>query len=372
MKTTIRYLLFAVAISVLSTPNLWADDPPTTTKGNVAVLEKDRILEGDIERIGDQYRIRRGSGETWLPAEKILHVCANLEEAHAYLRSQTNLDDPDERLRLARWCLLHNLRREALEEATAALELRPNHAESQRLARGLQRTVASEAQPSRPKDEPETEAATVANLPYNPEALGPFVTRVQPILMNTCATCHASGKSTTFKLIRGYDEGMLTNRKATQQNLMATLALLQADRPLTSPLLSYAVTLHGDADQPPLKGKNVPAYRVLEEWVQLAVANTPKTGVAATIKKPEAEVKMVGEGNIKLPAAEPAANPSVPAKESESWIPKPTTKPQALKPREEFAQPQKPAEHSPANSAEVEPADPFDPIIFNRQMQPPK
>src|SRR5262249_56453508 len=137
----------------------------------------------------------------------------------------------------------------------------------------------------------------------------PFVTRVQPILMNTCATCHANGKGTTFKLIRGYDEGMQTNRKTTQQNLMATLALLQSDRPLTSPLLNYAVTIHGDADQPPLKSRTVPAYRVLEEWAQLAVVNTSKAGTAPAVKIVEMDSKAAGDGNSKPSAPAPAANP---------------------------------------------------------------
>src|SRR5262249_48292208 len=154
------------------------------------------------------------------------------------------------------------------------VQLRPSHAESQRLLRSLQRAAANDTS-AKTKEEPEADIAAPVSLPYNPDALGPFITKVQPILMNTCACCHANGKGGSFKLVRGYDEGMQTNRRATQQNLMATLAQLNGKRPHQSALLTLAVTIHGDADKPPLKGKNIPAFHILEEWAQLAVANTP-------------------------------------------------------------------------------------------------
>src|SRR5437763_620082 len=50
------------------------------------------------------------------------------------------------------------------------------------------------------------------------DALGMFTTRVQPILMNTCASCHASGKGGAFTLTRAYDGGAAA-RRATQQNV---------------------------------------------------------------------------------------------------------------------------------------------------------
>src|SRR5262245_41999916 len=131
MITKNRLLLCAF---VLAAP-VWlvlraADTVKPRSTGRVIVLDNERTLEGDIERQGDQYRIRRAVGETWVPGDKVLRLCATREEAYLYLRSRANLGDPDERLRLAQWCQLNALREQAIAEVTAAVELRPNHAET--------------------------------------------------------------------------------------------------------------------------------------------------------------------------------------------------------------------------------------------------
>src|SRR5262245_41306755 len=51
--------------------------------GKVLILPSERCMEGDIERLGEQYRIRRGSSEVWLPAEKALRLCADWDDAFA-------------------------------------------------------------------------------------------------------------------------------------------------------------------------------------------------------------------------------------------------------------------------------------------------
>src|SRR5437870_4170698 len=95
-------------------------DAPVAT-GHVLLLENDRILEGDIVRDGERYRIRRALGETSMPASKEVRLFANREDAYQFLRGRANLRDADERLRLARWCHAHGLLEQGLAEAKAAL-----------------------------------------------------------------------------------------------------------------------------------------------------------------------------------------------------------------------------------------------------------
>ena len=52
------------------------------------------------------------------------------------------------------------------------------------------------------------------------DSLNLFLTRVQPILMNACANCHAAGKGGTFQLTRAFP-GESANRKTLQQNAAA-------------------------------------------------------------------------------------------------------------------------------------------------------
>src|SRR5439155_23810770 len=97
MATKIRFLLGALAVLAPAWMLLHAADSiaPRAT-GRVLVLDNDRTLEVEIERQGDQYVIRPAAGETTLPASKALRLCADYPEAYLYLRSRTNLDDPDE------------------------------------------------------------------------------------------------------------------------------------------------------------------------------------------------------------------------------------------------------------------------------------
>ncbi len=77
MTTIIR---LALCILVATAP-AWlaarAADPVPAT-GHVLLLDNEGTLEGDVERVGEQYRVRRPHGETWVPAEKALGLCASL------------------------------------------------------------------------------------------------------------------------------------------------------------------------------------------------------------------------------------------------------------------------------------------------------
>src|SRR5262249_16659336 len=160
--------------------------------------------------------------ETWVPASNVLCLCENREEAYRFLRQRANLRDADECIRLGRWCQLHGLRTEALAEAKAAVELRPHSAEAQHLLQTLQKPRAAPV----PTPAPPIQAATLktpASVPaieVNAEAMGQFISRVQPVLMNACASCHVSGHAGSFQLVRALEGGMV-NRHATQVNLQA-------------------------------------------------------------------------------------------------------------------------------------------------------
>src|SRR5262245_37991168 len=236
MTTRIALLLCALAIGPGGLPLRAADPAAAPVKGKVLLLENERILEGDVERIDDQYRVRRTVGETWVPASRVLCLCQTREEAYAHLRTRANLRDPDERLRLGQWCYLHELREQALAEVTAAAQLRPEHAPTQRLLAGLQRSAAAPPapRPPQPVANPEPEPPPVPPVDVTQESLGQFVTRVQPILLNACVSCHASDRGGSFKLARPHGNE-LAGRKTMQQNLAATLAQINLEQPQASP-----------------------------------------------------------------------------------------------------------------------------------------
>lgn len=334
-------LLIAVGLAALLPVwpvSLAAEPDDPAEKGRVLLLVNERVLEGEIERVGNQYRVRRPVGETWVPAGSVMQLCPDLESALRLLRTRANLRDPDERLRLARWCHLYGLKPQAIEEVQAAVKLRPDHSASRRLLDHLQQSAAQgEPAEAPPPPAPEAPAPTVPPVDLSAEAIAQFCTRIQPILMNACANCHATGRGGAFKLTRVYDERSLS-RKTVQYNLTAVLSQVNPQRPLGSALLTKAVTAHGELTQAPLKGRQATPYRTLEDWVRRTLASNPQL---------QEEAKASDGG----PAAEPAfaenrptATPSVSAPPIEA---KPATEPQT-----------------------PQPVDPFDPVQFNRQMHP--
>jgi hypothetical protein len=313
---------------------------PGLHKGRVLVLDNERTLTGEIERVDDQYRIKRLVGETWVPAGKVLKLCASLEEAHGFLASRTNLHDPDERLRLAEWCRQHGLRELALEEAQEALRLRPGDDRAKRLVGYLQEAKARAASPAQPPA-PEKQ---LPHVDVTAESLGVFASRVQPILMNACANCHTGRRGGSFQLTRTWSS-TLGNRRSLEQNLSVVLAQVNLRDPRVSRLLTKAVSIHGPGmTVAPLRGRQAPAYRTLERWVLETLAANPQlreslppasaSASALPAAKPAVEAGATRWGGDR--AAEPVKAPDAPT--------------------------------APAQAAN----DPVDPDAFNREFHPPR
>ena len=350
MKTLIPSVLCAGVIFAVGVSSLRADPPPATV-GKVLVLEGDRTLEGDVERVGDQYRVRRPVGETWLPAARVQRLCANYGDALDYLRGRANLNDPDERLRLGQWCLDHGLQEQALAEVQAAVQLRPSNALGKHLLERLQK-LPTNTPVSAPAPHAEAEPDVAAPIDLTVEALAQFTTKVQPILMNACAGCHSNGRGGSFKLTR-VNDGLTLNRKTVQQNLAAEIAQVNPGQPQNSRLLTKAVTLHGDMDKnPPLANRQSGAYRALDDWVRQTVSNNPQLQdhvVALPPAAPVPEIKPTTGGF----AAEPRTGP-MPVRVDDA-------------PKSVGTTPMTTPDEKPAATV---PADPYDPNEFNRQEHP--
>jgi hypothetical protein len=164
------------------------------------------------------------------------------------------------------------------------------------------------------------------------EAFKRFATKVQPVLANTCASCHAGEAAGKFRLARTFSDSS-TSRIAVQQNLAATLAQIDRSKPQASPLLQRATAAHGGAATPPLRDRGVPAFKQLDEWVRMIAdeAAPPVPPVTTAVVQSS------------LDAGAPPATPDI-----------------GRKP--EFGSGNVPPK------AEV--IDPFDPTIFNRQHHP--
>jgi hypothetical protein len=375
------YLRAVVAAAVLAAP-VWAkaqEAPTPRPAGRVVVLDNERLLEGEVERQGDQLCVRHAQGELVLPAEKVLKVCAGREEAFAYIASRANLRDPDERLRLARWCQINGLYDQAVVQATAAVQMRPGHAESRRVLESVKRSAATQGPgPAAPKPAAAGEAAAPVDVSL--ESLSAFATKVQPVLMNTCVRCHAGGRGGHFALTRAYDRGPL-NHRATQHNLAAVLAQVNLKRPELSPLLIKAVSAHGGNVQAPLRGRDAPPFRLLLAWVETTRTTNPHLWQAAEGQASEAPAHAFGAGaahtaEAKAPPLTPVAYRPAEAPPVSPVSPPPAAEPGPVvvsappAPAATTPTPNPTSVPPPEPAAPAGPADEFDPSLFNQQ--PPR
>lgn len=374
MKTILRFAVLAPLVALGFEVRAAAQDAPPAS-GKVLILANDRVLEGEIDRFGDQYRIRRGVGETLIAANRGKRLCADWGEALAYVRSQANLGDPDERLRLARWCQQHGLNDDAALEAGVALEMRPTHPETKKLVRFLQRN---------PDTAPTTQAAgpqapkvvePVPQLDISADALALFTTKVQPILLNTCASCHANGKGGNFQLVQ---PGELAARPATQRNLAMAVLQLRLDNPAASPLLVKAVSAHGTLTQPLFRDRRAVPIQTLQHWAEQLAANNPHLREARGV--PPAP-RTGPETTVAPPAPAPSAITN--AAFATPVVSRPVTRVEVKDGPNGFSNAQaalvagqsslpapSPAAVRAASSGNSNPGDVYDPAAFNEQQQP--
>jgi hypothetical protein len=353
MKPYLRLSLILAACAATFGARLTAQNAaPARSAGHVLLLENDRGLEGDIAKVGDQYRIRRGASEVWLTGEKVVRLCADWEDAYAFMKTRANLADPDERLRLAKWCQLNNLRATALVEAKAALEMRPKHEASRQLVAVLTRALASLPAPAKNVVQTAHVPSTPAAGDISADSYGLFATRVQPILMNTCVKCHSGGRGGSFQLQR--TDG--SQRNFTQANLAATLLQVRTDNPALSPLLIKAVSRHGEAAQSPLKDRQTVPFKTLQAWIDNLLVNNPHLLHQA---EPPATTKV--QEPVAFAQASPAARKFVP----QPAPAKKSTPPAKLPPLPDAAPLRQ-------GTDALDPVDAFDPLVFNRQNHPGK
>ncbi|HEX4591342.1 MAG TPA: hypothetical protein VH120_15505 [Gemmataceae bacterium] len=320
-----RYALIPAVIVLTAIPPLFAEPPAH----GVLLLDNHHVLQGEIEKVGDQFRIRRDGGSTVVPASRVLAELASVDAAYKFLLARTDAKNVDARLKLARWCEANGLRTQATTEAQAAAALAPGRAVVQAAAEQFQHLP--QAPPKPPGKLPDAilaDAHAGEPIECSAEAFKLYTAKVQPILMNACASCHAANYTGTFHLERTFTEG-LTSRPATLRNLSVVLVSLDRTRPAASPLLQKAMTAHGGNALPPIRGRNAPAYKHLDEWVRLVL-----------------------EDVISPPAPEPKAEAAS------------ATVPAGPEGKTEFGS-AKPAKEEP-NA----PKDPFDPVIFNRKNHP--
>ncbi len=176
----------------------------------------------------------------------------------------------------------------------------------------------------------------------------------------TASGCHGPQSETSLRLFRTSASGA-TGRRITQRNLYAVLQFVNQDNPLASRLLTVPSSPHGTAQSAIFTERQAGQYQRLLQWVNQLARQTPDSPAVpaptAVADSPASAVPV--EGPLLLPQNArrarqlPAAGPNQSARRGDA---RPATK--------------LPGDASPASYNQ--PADPFDPEVFNRRYAPDK
>lgn len=327
--------------SLTPTPGVAAPTPavepaapaPEAPAEAVLLLSNGQVVSGLVEETDEGYLVRTPIGQLPYRRRQVVKVFASMAEVYAFRRDRTPASDPDERLKLAQWCLAQKLNDEAQAELKNVLALNPEDPR----ARSMLFQLQSASRRGMPADESvqltgaeqiEPPAALSSSMlkelreagRNNPLASGlpvifdlpqalavkryqEFAEYVHPALQRTCAQCHNEESSTSFQLIQARTRRDLSNDLMTRANLDATLRLVEPKDPTKSSLLSAAIMPHPPSGKPILTGPNHPTYRLLITWLQGLRSPTATAGPSSTAPQSPSGVVPTG---AQIPAAAPA------------------------------------------------------------------
>jgi hypothetical protein len=195
------------------------------------------------------------------------------------------------------------------------------------------------------------QAMTVTPSQLSEQAVLHFTQKVQPTLVNRCASnaCHGTRSGQQFQVARPA-RGQPMPYRMTVRNLQSALAFVDHEQPARSPLVAIPRVAHGGLGVPVFGQREVAQYEQLLAWVQMVAKQTASTAARSDQAAPSATAppEFLPAGYAAPLSEEPAGDdaPAVPSDPGASA-----------------------SEAAP--SEPVGARDPFDPEVFNRQFVDP-
>ena len=246
-------------------------DAPDPSRQGVLVLHTGNVVKGELTPRPGGYEVKLPNGQMLVAAGNIKFAARDMDDAYRRMRSSFETLSPDVHLRLARWCLSHHLEAAARRETLDALHLDPNRQDAKGILESLARRERQQTESARKPmnlqqavaESMVTDRLSLGGLPA--EQARQFTLRIQPIMINKCAQCHA-GQKTDFRLVR---YGRIMKPRISEQNLAAVLSQVDLESPDRSPLLVHALKMHGGSRRPGFPGRSGSLQLdLLRTWVR--------------------------------------------------------------------------------------------------------
>ncbi|MEX0937799.1 MAG: hypothetical protein WDZ59_08050 [Pirellulales bacterium] len=369
MPRSLAALVLAALSVGLAGPARSQEEPLLAPQEGVVLLRNQNVLRGKISKAGDYYFVVVPDGEIRLRSWQVDAVCSSLDEVYRIKSEGLPLGRIDGHLELAEWCLRERLYGYAGEQILHARQLDPMNLRVGLLERRLRNAVAE------PADPPQIVASRlpaetlsrkmldemVRELPS--AAMADFTGRIQPLLVNRCATagCHGPGAESEFRLER-IPADRVYSRRLSQRNLHAVLKMVDREQPAASPLLKLPGQPHGSLKEPVFAQHERDQFLHMVDWVHL-VSQRPvdpmpdSVATASPLLQTVPNAPATGVADASQPRG--PQTPSVTPADFEQALPGSVDQSQ---------HPEAATEDTPQGAAQrFVPRDSFDPAIFNRR-----
>ena len=244
----------------------------------VLLLHNGKVVRGTIKQSSTGYIVIKPEGQIVLPFEFVRLEAEDLEDAYRQQRNALPDHSAAAHCELARWCLTYGLKDQAQKELQEAVRREPGSLTAKNMLQRLsdQLLATNDLPILKEKNgrysmlgdvKPLHTVEALGGLPR--DVAGDFVSKVQPLLVNRCATagCHGPGSGQDFELQRA-KLGKGSPKAYSERNLAAVLARIDRDRPLSSSLLTKLRSESKAAATKPSHGGLSPEQlQVLRHWV---------------------------------------------------------------------------------------------------------
>jgi len=247
---------------LLSAALLHAQEGLAIKDNNFYLLRTGYLFEGTATLDGKQYVLQTPFGSMNVSVHNVEFVGKTKKDVYLYKRSNVDPMSCHALVKFAEWCISNGLTQEGIAEYQRAHQVAPQAGMAGFIQQRLDTLQQGEADPVPELSVPQTEIpeeVAVSKLLFDD-----FARRVQPTLVNRCATadCHGTHSEQQFKMgIPKVSQGSTSRR-----NLQAVLTYIDIDYPMESPLLAAVVTPHGGVKVALSEGSG--QYIQTVNWVQ--------------------------------------------------------------------------------------------------------
>lgn len=266
------------------------------------LLDDFSIVEGHTLHVGTIFRVTDGDRTRTLSQNHVLFEAANVDEVYQFVLGKMDVTTVAGAAQMAAWCDKNAMYDRAIGHARSVLASNPNDPMVLDSIRKLEAKAARVVAKKPAVRATQTTPILPINEDLSTEATLSFGTKVQPLLMNLCASCHSQKTDASAFQLSRVREGYI-NAEATATNRKVVANQISRANPAGSPLLEMLVTAHGGQKLAAVANRNHPAYRNLEAWVLNAVP---------TVAAPRTTLAVKAE----IPIVAPIPTPTKPANQS--------------------------------------------------------